>query len=209
MGKPDHIELVRHSEINEALAARLWYQKMIDYIKDTVGEGAEYANDLVRVVLSERGCYYQFRDLPEEFSGVLGDGFSHEFMGSRQALQLFEAVHDLVRLHDLRTTRELSLLAFYDQPIGGGLETAYQYYYQAEPGEESIASTDGSYRPGVLPVFFKLKVQSTQAVPVLGASCGALFFVAYLTDRHLLVRIPQVTGLAANLGQMSGSLIVH
>ena len=41
---------------------RVGYQVMIDYIKDQVGEGQEYLNNLVRVVLSERGCYYEFRD---------------------------------------------------------------------------------------------------------------------------------------------------
>ncbi|NIR00525.1 MAG: hypothetical protein GTN78_10035, partial [Gemmatimonadales bacterium] len=55
--------------------ARPEYQVMIDYIKDQVGEGREYTNDLVRVVLSDRGCYYEFRDLPEEFSGAVGSGF--------------------------------------------------------------------------------------------------------------------------------------
>ncbi len=66
---------------------------MIDYIKDQVGEGNEYVNNLVRVVLSERGCYYEFRDMPEEFSGAVGSGFRWEFVGTKGGLELLEKAH--------------------------------------------------------------------------------------------------------------------
>src|SRR4030067_1149874 len=46
--------------------ARRRFQVMIDYIKEQVGEGYEYANDLVRVVLSDRACYYEICTMPEE-----------------------------------------------------------------------------------------------------------------------------------------------
>ena len=45
--------------------------QVIDYVKSEVGQGTEYDNGLVRVVLSNRGCYYQFVDMPEEFSGAI------------------------------------------------------------------------------------------------------------------------------------------
>src|SRR4030042_2030956 len=71
------------------------YQVMIDYIKDQIGEGREYVNDLVRVVLSDRGCYYEFRDMPEEFSGAVGSGFRYEFVGTEQGLLLANTIQHM------------------------------------------------------------------------------------------------------------------
>ena len=95
--------------------ARRKYQIMIDYIKDQVGEGSEYLNDLVRVVVSERGCYYEFREMPEEFSGAVGSGFTHEFIGSHRAAELLEAIKCMVDESNDSNTRELALLVVYSR----------------------------------------------------------------------------------------------
>ena len=49
------------------------FQVMIAYIKEMVGEGIEYRNGIVRVVVSETGAYYELTDLPEEFFGAVGE----------------------------------------------------------------------------------------------------------------------------------------
>src|SRR4030067_664300 len=75
------------------------FQQIIDYIKGQVEPGLRYENALVRVVLSERGCYYEFVEFPEEFSGVLGGGYQHEFVSSGAGWELMESLERLLREH--------------------------------------------------------------------------------------------------------------
>ncbi len=67
----------------------------------------------------------------------------------------------------------------------------------------------GTYRPGVLPLFFKLKVDSSLAEPLLGTRRGVLFFVANLSDQHLVVRIPHVGPGVTDLNEVQGARMVH
>jgi len=184
------------------------YQVMIDYIKAQVGEGPEYRNDLVRVVLSERGCYYEFRDLPEEFSGAVGSGFRHEFIGTQHALNLLQAVYDIALGPETPHTNELSLMVIYGWDGLFRREDAFLYHWSRDASEEEGPDVIGVYRPHVLPLFFKLKADSDLVVPLLGAPRGVLFFVSNLTDQHLLVRIPHVGAGVADLNEVTGSSLV-
>jgi hypothetical protein len=67
----------------------------------------------------------------------------------------------------------------------------------------------GLYRPGALPLFFKLKVDSDLAEPLLGTRKGVLFFVANLSDQHLLVRIPHQGPNVTDLNEAQGPRVVH
>ena len=142
---------------------RVGYQVMIDYIKDQVGEGQEYLNNLVRVVLSERGCYYEFRDMPEEFSGAVGSGFRHEFIGTQPALHLLQSIYDLALGPETPHTTEVSLLVIYSWDGLFRQEDAFIYQWSRTLTEEEGPNILGTYRPHVLPLFFKLKVDSPQA----------------------------------------------
>ncbi len=193
--------------------ARRKYQVMIDYIKDQVGEGCEYLNDLVRVVVSERGCYYEFRDMPEEFSGAVGSGFTHEFIGSTKALELLAQLQHLVETSDESNTRELALLVVYSRDGLYNRDETY-IYHTGEDGEIEVDDpaepiVSGHLRPGVVPLFFKVKVDSDLAIPLLGAKRGVMFFVANLTDQHLLVAIPHEGIGVTDLSQIPASELVH
>lgn len=199
----DHLALLRSE-------ARRKYQVMIDYIKDQVGEGSEYLNDLVRVVLSETGCYYEFRDMPEEFSGAVGSGFKHEFVGSTQARELLEKIQDMVENADDSNTRELALLVVYSREGLYNRDETFIYHNGADDDSdefEPIAS--GRLKPGVMPLFFKIKVDSDLALPLLGTRRGVMFFVANLTDQHLLVSIPNEGSGVTDLGQIPASQLIH
>lgn len=191
--------------------ARRKYQVMIDYIKDQVGEGSEYLNDLVRVVVSERGCYYEFREMPEEFSGAVGSGFTHEFIGSGEAFDILSKLQQMVELSDESNTRELALLVVYSREGLHNRDETYIYQNGIDgDGEEAVEPVAfGRLRPGVLPLFFKLKVDSDLAVPLLGARRGVMFFVANLTDQHLLVSIPHEGAGITDLSQVPSSQLVH
>jgi hypothetical protein len=185
------------------------YQVMIDYIKDLVGEGREYTNDLVRVVLSDRGCYYEFRDLPEEFSGAVGSGFRHEFIGSGEGLELLRKIHGLALGPESADTHEISLLVIYGWDGLFKPEDTFIYHWRRYNGEEEGPVMMGIYRPEVLPLFFKLKVDSDLAEPFLEARKGVLFFVANLSDQHLLVRIPHQGPGVTDLNDVAGVKTIH
>jgi len=189
--------------------ARRKYQVLIDYIKQQVEPGYEYANELVRVVLSERGCYYEFVDLPEEFSGALGNGFAHRFVGSAEALALADQIHHLSQACTEHNTREFSLLAVYDRQGLFSREGTY-IYHQAHRGDDDIGPlTVGCHRERTLPLFLKLKADCDLVVPIFGMSRGVLFVVANLSDQHLVVNIPQAGSGATDLAQASTSEMVH
>ena len=189
--------------------ARPEYQMMIDYIKNQVGDGHAYTNDLVKVVLSDRGCYYEFRDLPEEFSGAVGSGFRYEFVGTRQGLDLLGAIHDLALGPESAETHEISLMAIYTWDGMFRPEDTFIYHWRRYQGEQDGPAMIGIYRPEVLPIFFKLKVDSDLAEPLLGARKGVLFFVANLSDQHLLVRIPHHGQGVTDLNEVAGAQLVH
>lgn len=182
--------------------ARRRYQVLINYIKEQVEPGYEYANELVRVVLSERGCYYEFVELPEEFSGALGGGFAHEFVGSSQALALSEEISGLCGLCTDANTREFSLLAVYDRQGLFSGDGTYIYHESHHGGEDVGPLTVGAYRPGKLPLFLKLKADSDLVIPILGVPRGVLFIAANLSDQHLVVTIPQAAGCIADLSHI-------
>jgi len=189
--------------------ARRKFQVMIDYIKEQVGEGNEYNNGMVKVVISERGCYYEFIDMPEEFSGALGSGFQYDFVGTGDGLLMAEQVQYMITHSDDDNTRELSLLCIYDRRGLFDREATY-IYHRSRRGEESVGPrVIGHYREGVLPLFFKMKTDSDLAVPLLGVPRGVLFFVANLTDQHLAVRIPHTGPGVTDLNELPTSRLIH
>jgi len=199
----------RHSEVRPQGDSVHGYQAMIDYIKDQVGEGREYVNDLVRVVLSEHGCYYEFRDMPDEFSGAVGSGFQYDFMGTRQALALLDRVHDLVLGPDTPETREISLMVIYGWDGLFRREDAFIYHWLRQAGEDEGPAVLGVYRPRVLPLFFKLKIDSDLAEPILGVRKGVVFFVANLSDQHLVVKIPHLGPDVTDLSERPEGRVIH
>jgi hypothetical protein len=189
--------------------ARRKYQVLINYIKQQVEPGYEYANELVRVVLSERGCYYEFVDLPEEFSGALGSGFTHQFIGSTEALALAERIHCISRACTEHNTREFSLLAVYERQGLFSREGTYIYHQAHRDGDDIGPLTVGCHRERTLPLFFKLKADCDLVVPIFGVTRGVLFIAANLSDQHLVVNIPQAGSGATDLSQAPTSEMVH
>jgi hypothetical protein len=185
------------------------YRVMIEYIKDQVGDGCEYTNDLVRVVLSDRGCYYEFRDLPEEFSGAVGSGFRSEFVGTERGLQLVQQLHDIALGPESPDSHEFSLMIIYGWDGIFKPEDTFVYHWRSYRGEEEGPKMMGIFRPNILPIFFKLKVDSDLVEPILGTRRGVLFFVANLSDQHLFVKIPHQGPGVTDLNEVTGRRLIH
>jgi len=152
----------------------------IAYIKKRVGEGAEYANDVARAVLSEQGGYYQLAEMPEEFAGALGAGVSHRLIAPPEAWETLRRVQALVEAirQGTQTVRSVSLYALY---AGGSLRMRRRMFvFDQRPGE--VAFAHGAWQPQTLPCFFKLRLDCGDAPAnlglTLGLTQGVLFFLA-------------------------------
>jgi len=188
--------------------ARRKFQVLIDYVKENVGEGTEYVNDLVRVVVSPRGCYYEFVDLPEEFSGALGAGYTADFVTTGAGVDVLERVYELIRSCDESNTNELSVLVLYDH--AGLYSSDETFVFHLGNGQDDWGPLSaGHFRPSTMPIFFKIKVDSKLARSLLGMEKGILFFVANLTDQHMLVRIPHQGPEVTDLGKIPENRTLH
>ena len=203
------LELTREELVSLRNEARRRFQVMIDYIKGQVGDGQELSNDLVRVVISENGCYYEFVDMPEEFSGAVGSGFNHEFLGTQEGIELAQKLYEVTLRANDSNTRELSVMMIYQWEGGFNREDSFVYHLGDGPQEEAPLFEMGRFRPGALPLFFKLKGDSELLLPILGTRKGVLFFVGNLTDQHLLVRIPHQGPSFTDLSQPLASAHIH
>jgi hypothetical protein len=148
--------------------------------------------------------------MPDEFSGAIGSGFQHEFIGTRQGLDLLDAVHDIILGPETQDSAEISLMVIYSWDGLFRREDAFIYHWSKNQMEEEGPSMLGIYRPRVLPLFFKIKIDSPLAEPLLGgARRGVLFFVANLTDQHLLVRIPHIGAGVTDLNEYDEARLVN
>ena len=179
----------------------------IAYIKKRVGEGAEYANEVARAVLSAQGGYYQLAEMPEEFAGALGAGVSHRLVSPAEAWDTVHQVQALVEsiAEGTQAVRAISLYALY---AGGSLRTRRRMFvFDQRPGEAPLAH--GEWLPHTLPRFFKLRLdcgeapQSALQSAPLPLTQGVLFFLAPQNrdDGHSLLatlaRTPSTQDLSA------------
>lgn len=169
-------------------------QVLVRYVKQQVGQGMEFSNEIVRAVVSSNGCYYEFRELPEEFSGALGE-FNHRFVGFTDTLHLLERLYRLPHTDFLQAVREISLFVVYDRFDWLSYQNIYAYHLQRSARDERLVEeVRGAIQPNHLPRFFKLRLIAQCAPEGLNFACGMMFFIANPGERHLLVEVPYTHG---------------
>jgi hypothetical protein len=174
-------------------------QVLARYVKQRVGEGMEFSNEIARAVVSSNGCYYEFRDLPEEFSGALGQ-FSHQFVGYEDTLNLLEKLYQLPHTGFMEAVEELSLLVVYDRFDWMSYQNIYAYHFQRGTlGEHMIEDMRGTFRYGQLPRFFKFRLLAHRVPDGLSFPSGMAFFIANPGERHLLVQVPYTHARVSDL----------
>jgi hypothetical protein len=165
-------------------------QVLTRYVKQQVGDGMEFSNEIARVVVSSNGCYYEFLELPEEFSGALGE-FTHHFVGVKDTLYLLERLFQLPHSEFMHRVRELSLFVVYERFDWISHQNIYAYHFQRSTlCEYRMEDVRGVFRHGQLPRFFKLRLIAERAPEGLSFACGIAFFIANPGERHLLVQVP-------------------
>jgi hypothetical protein len=186
------------------------FQVMINYLKEQVGEGIEYRNEVVRVVVSDNGAYYELSDLPEEFSGATGDQIQRSFVTPEEAIALLTRAAEATKRTELETTRQFSIIALYTRRGLVDRKNCYVYEFQrADHASPRPPLEVGTFQPGVMPLFFKVKMDADFAPEVLGIPRGIVFCMANAGDRHLLIRIPYDGDQVVNLTDLPTSNTIH
>jgi len=186
------------------------YQAMIAYLKDRIGEGTEYRNAVARVVISSHGAYYELNDLPEQFLGAAGERVTHHFVAPAEALALLERAEAATARVNKHNTRLFSLLVLYSRRGLVDRKSCYIYEYRVD--EEVIRPepvTLGTFRPGVVPLFYQIKIDAEFASEVLKMTRGVIFSIANVGDRSLIVRIPSEGEQVIDLNEIPTTGTIH
>ena len=180
------------------------YAVGIAYIKEQIGAGIEYKNSVVRVVVSETGAYYELNDLPEDFCGGVGDDFERKFITPTEAINLFAFAVESTALVNADNTRQCTLLALYTRRGIVDRKNCYIFDYHSTsdiytPNPPLIV---GKFQPGVMPLFFKIKLDAEFAPDIFGMRRGIVFCMANAGDRHLMIKLPADGENLTDLGAM-------
>ncbi len=182
----------------------------IAYLKERVGAGTEYANELARAVLSERGGYFELKEMPEEFGGALGDPLPYRLVAPGEARTLLEELEQLTVdvAEGTIPVRSMSLYLLY----AGGSLRARQKMFVFDHANGSPPFAQGAWLPDVLPRFFKLRLDVDEGVslpPGLSLRRGVLFFLAPVNrddGRALLAQFSR-TSATVDLGTRPTSTV--
>jgi hypothetical protein len=185
------------------------FQMMINYVKEGVGEGDEYSNGVARMVISKAGAYYELIDLPEEFVGALGSGVEHRFISQPEAMALLEGGVRAAKEVEGTDTRLLQVMALYSRR--GLVDRKNCYLMQYKPDVSSRSNTTGAIQPGVMPLFFKIKVdsRSSEIESAIGANRCILLCLVMPGDRYPLIRIQLDREETTDLGSMAASRTIQ
>jgi hypothetical protein len=189
-------------------AVRDHYQVMIDYVKKGVHQGENFSetqNDLITVAMSATGVYYQFKQLPEEFSGAIGPGYQYQRLETNKVIEYIDQIYQSTQTEEIKGCHEFSLMIIYQSPtldFNNALNPFNQshqrenlFIFHYKENEQGEVKTIGQYRSGTLPLFFKLKINGEHTFNPLTFEKGVEFFVANMGDSHLLVSIPYKAGV--------------
>ena len=180
------------------------YAVGIAYIKEQVGEGIEYKNSVVRVVISDKGAYYEMNDIPEDFCGGVGDDFERKFLTPAEAVAMLTFAIEATALITAENTRQCTIIALYTRRGVVDRKNCYIYDYHSNSDDHMPRPpmTIGKFQPGVMPLFFKIKLDAEFAPDVFGMRRGVVFCMANAGDRHLMVRLPADGDQMTDLGAM-------
>lgn len=167
------------------------FQTQIALLKERVGEGIVYRNDVVQVVVSEEGAYYELNDLPEEFGGAAGEHLERRFLTESEATVLLQRTIDTLSQANSDNTRHISVFVLYTRRGLADRKNCFVFEYKpTEQTPDRPPLIIGKFQPQLMPRFFKLKIDADFAREALDMERGMVFCMANAGDRHLLIRIP-------------------
>ena len=182
------------------------FQTQISLLKERVGEGIAYRNGVVEVVVSEDGAYYELNDLPEEFGGAAGENVERHFITESEAIALLKRTLDTLPRANAENTRHISVFVLYTRRGLADRKNCYVFEYRPEEyTPERPPLVIGQFQPDVMPLFYKLKIDSNLAEDALGMERGMVFCMANAGDRNLLIRAPYTGVEVHDLNDLPGT----
>jgi hypothetical protein len=180
---------------------------LIKIIKELVGPGQEYRNDFIRIVLSERGAYYQFPNDPNEFSGVVGH-YEHDFLDTEAGLKTIRDVVSRAKQDASVMAETFSILVLYEMYFATsfGYEDVYMLVCDPQISDTDGVVEQGTFRADELPEFYKIKWRRAKS-PILPYESGIMFFTRNIGDINMAVRFSSPE--YANLDYIPNSRAIH
>lgn len=186
------------------------YQLQINMVKELVGEGIEYENSIVRVVVSDEGAYYELKDLPEDFTGGIGDDMSRNFLSQKEAVTLLSRLFDARKRITLKNTRQFILMVIYTRTGIIDRKNCYIYDHRVNQWNDKDKPFEiGRFQPGVMPLFFKIRIDADFGEELIGFKRGISFCMANAGDRHLILRLPNEGEYLTDLGGLPMSQTIN
>jgi hypothetical protein len=135
------------------------YGVAIAYVRRQVGAGNEYSNEAARVVISEKGAFFELLELPEEFVGAVGEGIETRFLSEEASTGLLGQVRKLAE--DVASghlaVHSVSLYLLY---AGGSLRSKEGMFVLDKPSPGAPVFAHGKWQKD-LPRVFKLRLRLT------------------------------------------------
>ncbi len=186
------------------------YQNQINYLKEIVGEGIVYQNPAVRIVVSEAGAYYELEDLKEEFGGAAGEHIERQFVTEKDAVELLARAVGVFKGATFDNTRRISAIVLYARR--GLADRKNSFIFEYQPDElvpTQVPFEIGKFQEGVLPLFYKVTIDSDLAQEAIGMERGMVFCMSNAGDRNLLVRIPYIGDQVINLNELTPAVTIQ
>ncbi len=188
-GELDPSERLAVDQLHEQYQRR--YGVGVEYIKSEVGPGDEYSNQAARVVISSNGAWFECIDLPMEFSGTAGTQVAYHFVTETEALAVLTSLYGVVPHVASSNTRRFSLFAIYERTGIADGRAVYAYHTSFDhDGVDRRAQVVGNYRPGILPLAYRSRIDSDLEIDNVPFHRGVVFCLTGIAERTLLVHMP-------------------
>jgi hypothetical protein len=164
----------------------------VDYLKAEVGDGDLYENPVARVVISPNGAWFECTDLPMEFSGSAGAPVDHRFVTDAEAIKMVDNLYEFTKSAASGGAREFGLFVLYTKSgiVDGRNVYAFQYSQKKEGAFGAKPQEIGKFQPGVLPLFYRCRIDADSEAAGLPFKRGVVFCLAHAGEMNLVVEMP-------------------
>lgn len=181
------------------------YGAGIAAIKEEVGDGERYENELAVALVSERGVWCECRDLPAEFTGASGIPYVLRHLGDAEGIAYCRRLYDAVHQVPVTPGNAASMLVLYSRNALVERRNAYVYHFDATDLEMSPLPRElGTYRTDTLPRFLRCRITCRDPLDEAPFSNGSAFMIAGVGDGNLAVEIPRGDTGLVDLGRGQG-----
>lgn len=178
------------------------YGASIEFLKNEVGEGDAYENEVARAMVSPNGAWCECRDLPAEFTGATGSAPLCRLISEQEALAILSSLSETIDNVRPENSRYYLVVAIYSRAGIADRRGIFLFQHEAAPDQmPHHPITVGAFRPGVLPRYFRCRLDTDLEIADLDLKRGVAFFVATQSERHLLAILPYTDEDLIDLGE--------